>query len=613
MRAVLDGGLPVLPSGVLYPRALPLTYAASAVAWLFGVHEWSLRLVGALCSTATVPVLFVVARRLLGTRAAWVAAALAAVSYWEVATAQNARMYAPLTLAVLGCVALALKTELDGRRGWRPALVVLVLVACFLHQIAGALGLMFALLGAYLYLKRGIVGFVPVLMAVTFVGVAGNFLFEQEHYGRWSEIVAAATGDSGEAASEQAPTLAHVERLIYPLYGTVRHMIPNGMRVAGLGAIALIAGSLMMMLARPGRRLAYLAFAAIVATMFVQQLTFACLIWLAFAVVAPLVGQRRTGRDTAFLALAIAAGAAAWVAAGVYALPLPPVAAFKRSIQGLLAYPPNFLRVFLETAPWLTLAFVASAGAIVRDAVLRRRFTGAAFALALFCLPLGMLGLHPLALVRMYERYVYFLNPYFLLVLAWGLAALGGRVADAWRAGRRGRAGLLALPLAAVLLLSGGAGLVRSLALVSTDQGTNRWILDRDLGRAAFFPDYRGPARFVCASARPGDLVIATDILGFATYCDRVDAQFILGDKRDAEGWMGRRTVPDLEALAAELDAAGDRTVWFAIAGLQELDNLALGRSRESWEAMVALLERRGAVAFTGADGRSRVYRIPPE
>ncbi|MFW6062875.1 MAG: glycosyltransferase family 39 protein [Chloroflexota bacterium] len=65
---------------------------------LFGVSEWSARLVPAIAGTATIPYLFWEVRRLFGTRTAVIAALLLAIAPWHIYWSQNARFYTLLLL-----------------------------------------------------------------------------------------------------------------------------------------------------------------------------------------------------------------------------------------------------------------------------------------------------------------------------------------------------------------------------------------------------------------------------------------------------------------------------------------------------------------------------------
>ena len=121
LRMDLGGLLGAIPDSESTP---PLYYV---VAWLwakvFGVGEVGLRSLSALIGTATIPVVYALATRVASTRAALIAAALAATNPLLVWYSQEARAYA---LLVLLC-ALATLVAIDARE--RPGTRKLVLWA----------------------------------------------------------------------------------------------------------------------------------------------------------------------------------------------------------------------------------------------------------------------------------------------------------------------------------------------------------------------------------------------------------------------------------------------------------------------------------------------------
>ena len=69
----LDSGLPVLPSGMMYRRAIPFGAIQALSARTFGLDEFALRLPAALFGVLAVPVTFALARVLFDRRIAWTA------------------------------------------------------------------------------------------------------------------------------------------------------------------------------------------------------------------------------------------------------------------------------------------------------------------------------------------------------------------------------------------------------------------------------------------------------------------------------------------------------------------------------------------------------------
>jgi hypothetical protein len=98
-RSLIAEGRPLLPSGREYRRALLQTAAVGASMRLLGEGEAAARLPSALAGAATVPLLWLAARRRFGDAAALGAAAVLAIMPAHVAHARSARFYAAFALA----------------------------------------------------------------------------------------------------------------------------------------------------------------------------------------------------------------------------------------------------------------------------------------------------------------------------------------------------------------------------------------------------------------------------------------------------------------------------------------------------------------------------------
>jgi 4-amino-4-deoxy-L-arabinose transferase-like glycosyltransferase len=93
-RAWLASGDPVLPSGMVYDRALPYTQLVAVSLHLFGDTIFAARLPSALFGTASLFVTFLLGRLLFGGGTALLATFLLALLPFEIVWARTARMYA---------------------------------------------------------------------------------------------------------------------------------------------------------------------------------------------------------------------------------------------------------------------------------------------------------------------------------------------------------------------------------------------------------------------------------------------------------------------------------------------------------------------------------------
>ena len=101
MSILRTGGLPELPSGVLYPSGSLFSYVEALFLGLFGFSDFVARLPSLLLAGLTLPLLYLVARRLLGGRVALLSVAMLAVAPEAIVWGGRARMYALLQLLVL--------------------------------------------------------------------------------------------------------------------------------------------------------------------------------------------------------------------------------------------------------------------------------------------------------------------------------------------------------------------------------------------------------------------------------------------------------------------------------------------------------------------------------
>jgi 4-amino-4-deoxy-L-arabinose transferase-like glycosyltransferase len=139
-QAILQRGLPLLPSGLFYEHGLLFTYLDAPLVGLAGSGGLFIaaRLPSLILGTAAVPLLYWLGRRWFSPRAGLVAAALLAFSPEGIVWGGRARMYAMLQLLVILLVFFAYQgCSGEGRPRWRW-LALLTLLAALLTQF-GAL------------------------------------------------------------------------------------------------------------------------------------------------------------------------------------------------------------------------------------------------------------------------------------------------------------------------------------------------------------------------------------------------------------------------------------------------------------------------------------------
>jgi hypothetical protein len=90
---LLEHGTPVLPSGIEYTRALLNSYLIALSFNIFGVSEFSARIVSVIFGTLAIPFVYLLGKE-LGKRTGLIATFLIAFSAFEILWAREARMYA---------------------------------------------------------------------------------------------------------------------------------------------------------------------------------------------------------------------------------------------------------------------------------------------------------------------------------------------------------------------------------------------------------------------------------------------------------------------------------------------------------------------------------------
>jgi 4-amino-4-deoxy-L-arabinose transferase-like glycosyltransferase len=140
MSILRTGGIPRLPSGVLYPSGSLFSYLEAAFLGLFGPSDTVARLPSLLVSAITLPVLYVVARNLLNRRVALLSVALLALAPEAVVWGGRARMYSLLQLLVLLAIYFFYRSVIEQERDARARLawpwVVFFLAAIFTQDEA---------------------------------------------------------------------------------------------------------------------------------------------------------------------------------------------------------------------------------------------------------------------------------------------------------------------------------------------------------------------------------------------------------------------------------------------------------------------------------------------
>lgn len=92
-QGLLQHGVPLLPSGQLYPRDILSTYTIATSIYLFGDGEFAARLPSAILGTLTIPLTYFLGKKVAGKDVGLIAAFFIAFSFFEIGWSRQARMY----------------------------------------------------------------------------------------------------------------------------------------------------------------------------------------------------------------------------------------------------------------------------------------------------------------------------------------------------------------------------------------------------------------------------------------------------------------------------------------------------------------------------------------
>jgi 4-amino-4-deoxy-L-arabinose transferase-like glycosyltransferase len=137
VRSILESGLPEMPSGEIYKRAILLNYLEALSVKCFGFSEWSLRFPNALIGTINIIlVYFLVWSFLKANTSALLSALLFSLSPWAITMARMPRMYETLLMTVMVCWICFYHWYYLKKQIMIVPLVIVALIALTLHEIA---------------------------------------------------------------------------------------------------------------------------------------------------------------------------------------------------------------------------------------------------------------------------------------------------------------------------------------------------------------------------------------------------------------------------------------------------------------------------------------------
>jgi mannosyltransferase len=228
---ISDRPLGEIPDALRLDGSPPFYYMLLHV-WMAvaGTSEEAVRALSVLCAVLTVPVAWWAARGLFGTRAAWMAAVLAATNPFLTQYGQEGRMYALVALLALVASAAYARAFAWRARGWAIAYAVVLATMLYTHNWALFFGAACGLVWLYMVWRSDGRRETLILGAIAFGGALALYL-------PWIPTTLYQAAHTG-APWSQSPT-------VVALLGTPGTMLGQFAQVAlllaaGAGLVALV-------------------------------------------------------------------------------------------------------------------------------------------------------------------------------------------------------------------------------------------------------------------------------------------------------------------------------------------------------------------------------------
>lgn len=612
VMAILDKQIPEFPSGVIFQRSPLLLYSSAFLVKLFGFSEVVLRLPSVLFSTVSILVIYLLGKRLIGSRNGLVAALLMAVSGWEVLMARTARMYSMLAFFMALSILLFYRANIEDCKWTKLATVVCIGIACTTHQIALALVPMFFCLALYLYPLKLRIGFMAVCIATVMVFSVANYQFENEHNDKWDlNVKQYLTKDELKKWENREPRIKN----IMPLFHEIRSHYSTLFTAMTTVTACILLICFISLFKYPKDYLLVTGMLLIAIMLYSQQLVIAVAVLLVYLFLGRGLDVPKYQAKFLLLSSIVLAVGLLWSIFGYVHVVAPenigPITSVKKLINLLLPYPLNFARIYIDLFPGLSLLVLLSCVIAAVNYLRNRQVTGLVLIALLFVIPIFIMGFHPSGRLR--DRYAFYLNPFFLLLAAYAITWIWKSIGNFFHQRKinslfpRIVSGAY---LVALALGTEAGGAQRALAQATAQYGLNEKLHNRWNNKTYFHPDYQGTSVFVKENYRESDIVIVMDILAHYTYFPTVHHQLSVSNKRDAEGWIGVSRIGSVSELHKKFDQYKDRRIWIILSGIHIREFVA----DTEMSAMIKLIESRGSVPrYLGRDGLSHVYLIVNE
>jgi hypothetical protein len=529
VKALLEKGVPELPSGMIYLRFYPYQWIVAASVKIFGFSEFSMRLPAVIFGTILIPTAYWISGKLFNKQIGLIVAACVALSFWQVEMTRTARMYAPFFLVYLIAAYAIFRAHFQNPdKLFSPWVLPLAFLTLSFHQLAYSLAIILLLA---IPLRRNLARTTSLLLQAGGIGI--GFIVVKSIEQRYFDIpleAADTAAASQSISSDTGPIAALFQQISLPNLELLAQVY-GAFTVAFLTCFAILVLAMMFITKVAWRQgNAYRALVIIAIGLSVAHQFNLVVMTLVIMLILLKGGIRETGNPAWYRpALVCLALFFLWlITIAVISMSTNTDVAmadlgFRKLLRALLDYP-NF-RLFWSyvlARPILALPFALGTlwgiDKIARD----KPDAVALFLVGGFWLVLFANGV--LKTKFEFFRYNLHIDPFFLMLVVAGLFAIPNLLAN------------FGFSLPATLKASSTKvvypWVVATIAIAGVNPIAAVLTSDRDYTEKSFpyttlgldrYDDFKTPAAYVSDHLQSGDIILVLDPREYWNYIGRVD------------------------------------------------------------------------------------------
>jgi hypothetical protein len=607
---ILEKGVPQYPDGGYYTRGFGLQYLTVIPALVFKKWEFAARIVPLFFGVLTVPLLFILANRFLGTFPAIFCSTMLLLSSWHIEFSRFARFYAPFQFLFLLFIYSLQEGYGVGKKGYRILAFVLGLLSVSIDLYSIFLPLI--LLSMVVLLDKverktalSIILQASVLIAINLVYTSINF----------DTLGVENTLPPGFVFEKTTPYMK-ASPILLPDFGLFSGIPGSIFGVAGYLLLLCGAGYLLRRGVRQcGNFWDGIALVLSLSLPLLHQYTLLVFLliillinkrsaWGIFKENAPWWGMYWIGTATYWVAIAGATGK------------------LDKILYYMVGYPPIKRAIFLpfkEDVPFmggflLAVVLLSAIHHLIRELSWTRRFLTSVVLLLFLTMP-------AFYTFQQTTRYIFFFFPLVFLLAYAETDSLIAWIQESYRLRMKGyiTAAILLVP---ILCYSATEDFQwRHIMDVSSPQMNFRMgEYDRYFHHWYQRVDFEGPSGYVNRVFSRGDVVVADHIV-MTRYLERPYTYYVYYKQPEMypyharkegrkEKWTGRPLISRPEELANLVPADPKRSLWLVTSVVKDRAGTSFMATNHTVHTITEQYNLHAELVFTGLDGRIGVWKI---